>query len=38
VTYRRYVMRTDPPDTTDPELAAYNAYLAALAERTKDDH
>jgi DNA-binding transcriptional regulator of glucitol operon len=38
VTYRRYVMRTDRPDTTDPELAAYNAYLAELADRTKNDH
>jgi DNA-binding transcriptional regulator of glucitol operon len=38
VTYRRYVMRTNPPDTSDPELAAYNAYLADLADRTKDEH
>jgi len=38
VTYRRYVMRTDRPDTTDPELAAYNAYLAELSDRTKDEH
>jgi DNA-binding transcriptional regulator of glucitol operon len=37
VTYRRYVMRTDRPDTSDPELAAYNAYLADLADRTKDE-
>jgi len=38
VTYRRYVMRTDRPDTTDPELAAYNDYLAELSDRTKDEH
>ena len=38
VTYRRYVMHTDRPDITDPELAAYNAYLAELADRTKDEH
>jgi DNA-binding transcriptional regulator of glucitol operon len=38
VTYRRYVMRTNPPDTSDPELAAYNAYLADLADRSKDEH
>jgi DNA-binding transcriptional regulator of glucitol operon len=33
--YRRYVMPTAAVDETDPELARYNAYLAALAERDK---
>jgi DNA-binding transcriptional regulator of glucitol operon len=42
VAYRRYVMPTTRPDAADPELAAYNAYLAELAEaergRTRDEH
>jgi DNA-binding transcriptional regulator of glucitol operon len=37
VAYRRSVMPTTRPDAADPELAAYNAYLAELAERTNDD-
>jgi DNA-binding transcriptional regulator of glucitol operon len=37
VPYRRYVMRSDRPDYTDPELNAYNAYLAELAERKPDE-
>jgi DNA-binding transcriptional regulator of glucitol operon len=32
VTYRRYVKPTQPLDA-DPEIARYNAYLAALAEQ-----
>jgi DNA-binding transcriptional regulator of glucitol operon len=35
VPYRRYVMPRERPQTTDPELAAYNAYLAELAERER---
>lgn len=40
--YRRYVMPTSqdaPPISDDPELAAYNDYLAGLAEsdRTRKD-
>lgn len=37
VTYRRYVMRTDHTATSDPELAASNACLADLADRTNDE-
>lgn len=33
--YRRYVMPTAAAEETDPEIARYNAYLAALAERDK---
>jgi hypothetical protein len=40
VAYRRYVMPPNRPEYADPELAAYNAYLAELAEheRTHDEH
>jgi DNA-binding transcriptional regulator of glucitol operon len=40
VPYRRYVMPRDRHQPTDPELAAYNAYLAELAarERSRDEH
>jgi DNA-binding transcriptional regulator of glucitol operon len=33
VPYRRYVMPTTPEPATDPVLAAYNDYLAELAEQ-----
>lgn len=38
VQYRRYVMPTsaDAPTADDPELAAYNDYLARLAAKAKD--
>jgi DNA-binding transcriptional regulator of glucitol operon len=36
VAYRRYVMPTSPQPTDDPQLAAYNDYLAQLAARDKD--
>jgi len=35
VAYRRYVMPTTPERTDDPELSAYNDYLARLAEEDK---
>jgi DNA-binding transcriptional regulator of glucitol operon len=35
VAYRRYVMPTDRTAPDDPELAAYNAYLAELAEQER---
>lgn len=35
VAYRRYVMPTTPEPTTDPQLSAYNDYLAQLAEEDK---
>jgi DNA-binding transcriptional regulator of glucitol operon len=40
VPYRRYVMPRDRHQPMDPELAAYNAYLAELAERerSRDEH
>lgn len=40
VAYRRYVMPRTRPEQPDPELAAYNAYLAELAEqeRARDEH
>ncbi len=40
VAYRRYVMPRNRPEHTDPELTAYNAYLAELAEReqARDEH
>ena len=31
--YRRYIMPTTPPPATDPVRAAYNDYLARLAEQ-----
>lgn len=37
VAYRRYVMPRNRPEQSDPELAAYNAYLAELAERTEGE-
>lgn len=37
VAYRRYVTPRDRPEHADPELDAYNAYLAGLAERTRDE-
>jgi DNA-binding transcriptional regulator of glucitol operon len=36
VAYRRYVMPSNRPEPNDPELAAYNAYLAELSKR--DEH
>jgi DNA-binding transcriptional regulator of glucitol operon len=35
VAYRRYVMPNQSPADDDPEVARYNAYLAALAENDK---
>jgi DNA-binding transcriptional regulator of glucitol operon len=35
VAYRRYVMPTTPEPTDDPQLSAYNDYLAQLAEEDK---
>ena len=36
VAYRRYVMPSERPASTDPELAAYNEYLADLARDGAD--
>ena len=33
VAYRRYVMPTTPDPTDDPQITAYNEYLAQLAAR-----
>jgi hypothetical protein len=35
VAYRRYVMPRTQPETADPELNAYNAYLADLDRRNR---
>jgi hypothetical protein len=35
VAYRRYVMPRNQPENADPELTAYNAYLADLARRNR---
>jgi DNA-binding transcriptional regulator of glucitol operon len=35
VAYRRYVMPQHQPENSDPELSAYNAYLADLARRNR---
>ncbi len=37
VEYRRYVMPTTPPPTSDPVLSAYNDYLAKLAEQDEKE-
>ena len=37
VAYRRYVMPTTPQPTDDPQLAAYNEYLAGLAAKDAED-
>ena len=37
VAYRRYVMPTTPPPSDDPQLAAYNDYLAELAAKDAED-
>ncbi len=37
VAYRRYVMPTTPPRSTDSVHAAYNDYLAALAAKDAED-
>ncbi len=36
VTYRRYVMPSGPRAVDDPEVAAYNDYLARLADEAAD--
>ena len=36
VEYRRYIMPTTPPPATDPVHAAYNDYLARLAEQDNE--
>ncbi len=38
VAYRRYVMPRARPDTDDPELGAYNDYLANLNRNSHDQH
>lgn len=37
VAYRRYVMPTTPERSDDPTIAAYNDYLAGLAEQDAKD-
>ena len=37
VAYRRYIMPTTSPGPTDPVHAAYNDYLAGLAEQDAKD-